>query len=240
MTALPDPADPADAARALVAELFPRVRWAVLTGSVVTGLRTAGSDLDIVVLLPDGGVVAPHRASRRFRGWPAELFVHDEPTLEHYLRKEFGARKPSLHRMLATGVVVGGDAAAFAGRREHCARVLEAGPGPLSAAERDFTRYGLIDLLDDLEYAADPGERVVIAATVWTAAARAALAFAGRWNGNGKWLLRELRDLDADLADGWLAAHGDPVAVAAFARRLLDRAGGPLFEGFHALAERPE
>ena len=235
--------DPVLAARDLVASLFPRARWALVTGSVVMGLRTAGSDLDIVVLMPEGGPGVPHRAACRFRGWPVELFVHDERALEHYLRKEFGARKPSLHRMLASGVVVAGDAAAVAGLRElqdRCARVLEAGPGPLSAAERDAARYGLTDLLDDLEHAADPGERTAIAATAWGAAARDALAFAGRWNGGGKWLLRELRALDPDLADRWLAAHGDPAAIADFVRRLLDQVGGPLFEGYHAPGERSD
>lgn len=42
--------DPVNDARDLVAELFPRAVWAVLAGSVTTTWRTAGSDLDIVVL----------------------------------------------------------------------------------------------------------------------------------------------------------------------------------------------
>jgi hypothetical protein len=44
--------DPVKDARALVEERFPQARWAVLAGSVITAHRTAGSDLDIVVLLP--------------------------------------------------------------------------------------------------------------------------------------------------------------------------------------------
>ena len=58
-----------------------------------------------------------------------------------------------------------------------------------------------------------------------------ALAFAGRWLSTGKWLLRELRALDPELATRWLAARDEP---AAFAAEVLAEAGGPLFEGYRA------
>ncbi|HEX6681782.1 MAG TPA: nucleotidyltransferase domain-containing protein [Candidatus Limnocylindrales bacterium] len=228
--------NPVTDARALVAELFPHALWAVLTGSVITPARTAGSDLDIVVMLPDGDPRAPHRDSRRFRGWPVELFVHDEASLAHYLAKELGARKPSLHRMVGAGYALVGDAGPW---QETCAKVLAGGPPPLSQAERDRARYVLTDLLDDLSHATDPGERVVIAECAWQAAGDHTLSFAGRWSGSGKWLLRELRDFDPATADRWLAAHGNPDAIAAFVRDLLDRNGGPLFEGYTVPGERP-
>lgn len=228
--------DPVADARALVDELFPQARWAVLAGSVITADRTAGSDLDIVVLLPDDDPQAPHRDSRYFRDWPVELFVHDEQTMAHYLAKELAIRKAHLHRMVARSVALVGDPSAW---QAECDGVLTKGPAPLTAAERDYARYGLTDLIDDLVHATDAGEKTVIAATAWTATAQNALAFADHWAGNGKWLLRALRDLDRDLADRWLAAHDDTDAVAAIAREVLDRAGGPLFEGFRAAGERP-
>jgi len=227
--------NPVTAARALVGELFPHALWAVLTGSVITTARTAGSDLDIVVLLPEGDPKAPYRDSRRYRGWPVELFVHDEPTLVHYLATELGARKPSLHRMVGTGVTLVGDPGHWP---QTCAKVLAGGPPPLTPAERDRGRYGLTDGLDDLLHANDPGERVVIADCLWQAAGDHTLAFADRWSGSGKWLLRELREYDPDMAARWLAAHGDPDAIAAYVRDLLDRNGGPLFEGYRVAGLR--
>lgn len=227
--------NPVTDARALVAELFPQARWALLTGSVITAARTAGSDLDIVVLLPDYDPKAPHRDSRRFRGWPVELFVHDEPSLKHYLANELGARKPSLHRMVGTGVTLVGEPGHWP---ETCAKVLAGGPPPLTPAEREWGRYSLTDLLDDMVHAHDPGERVVIAECAWQAAGDHTLAFAGRWSGSGKWLLRELREYDPDMAARWLAAHGDPEAIAAYVRDLLDRNGGPLFEGYRVAGLR--
>jgi len=217
--------DPVADARDLVVARVPDATWAILTGSVLGPHRTAGSDLDIVVLHEEG---PGYRESMSFRGWPVELFVHTPQGLASGLERERAARKPSAHRMLATGVPLLGDSDAI---RARCARVLAAGPPPLTDAERDRLRYLLTDLLDDLRHAADPGERAVLAAAVWTESARAALAFAGRWVSHGKWLLRELRGHDPDLAARWLAAREDP---AAFATEVLAAGGGPLFEGYRA------
>jgi hypothetical protein len=54
-----------------VFELFPQVRWALLTGSVDTNMRTAGSDLDVVVVLPDDDPWAPLRCRRSARTFHA-------------------------------------------------------------------------------------------------------------------------------------------------------------------------
>jgi hypothetical protein len=74
--------------------------------------------------------------------------------------------------------------------------------------------------------------------TLWTTAAQDLLFAENRWDGRGKWLLRELRQLDATIADTWLAARTDTAATAAFARIVLGRLGGPLFEGYRAVAPR--
>jgi hypothetical protein len=217
--------DPVTAARDVVVDRFPGATWAVLTGSVLGPQRTAGSDLDIVVMQEAG---PGHRESLHFRGWPVELFVHTPDRLALFLESELSTRKPSTHRMLAHGVTLLGDPGDV---RARCARVLADGPPPLTDAERDRFRYGLTDLLDDHLHAADPGERTVIAAALWTDAARAAPAFAGRWISGGKWLLRELRELDEDFAVRWLAARDEPVALAS---EVLARGGGPLFDGYRA------
>ena len=188
------------------------------------------------MLLPDGDSQTPYRDACRFRGWPVELFVHDEQSLTHYLDKGLRRRNPSMHRMVAHSAVLLGDPSRWRAESE---RVLAEGPTPLTADERDYARYALTDLLDDLVHAVDPGEKAVIAATAWTTAAQQVLAFADHWAGEGKWLLRELRELDPPLADRWVAAFGDIAAIEVIVRAVLDRIGGPLFEGFHAGGERP-
>ncbi|MCO8270170.1 nucleotidyltransferase domain-containing protein [Actinoplanes sp. TRM 88003] len=217
--------DPLTDARDLVLERFPDARWALLTGSVLGPARTAGSDLDIVVLRDE----EPNfRESLHYRGWPVELFVNTPATLATFLARELAARKPSTHRMLATGVALVGDPSDVTAR---CAQVLADGPPVLTPAERDRLRYGLTDLLDDHRHATDDGERVVIAAALWVETGRAALAFAGRWLSGGKWLLRELRELDPAWAGRWLSARDDPSTLAT---EVLDRVGGPLFAGYRA------
>ena len=225
--------EPIAAARVLVEKLYPDARWALLAGSVISGAQTAGSDLDIVVLLPDNHPRSPRRESHRHDGWPAELFVHDEASLTAYLARD--GRRPALNRMVATGVPVLGDPSRW---QQQAAAVLTAGPAELSADERDGMRYRLTDNLDDLIYATDDGERIVITAATWTFCAEFALGMRNHWVGTGKWLLREMRDLDADLAAQWLAAAGDPDAVAALARDLLALHGGPLFAGYHVTGRR--
>ncbi|HEY2793344.1 MAG TPA: nucleotidyltransferase domain-containing protein [Micromonosporaceae bacterium] len=226
-------ADPIAAARGLVADLYPDARWALLAGSVLTAARTSGSDLDIVILLPDAHPRTPCRESHRYDGWPAELLVHDDATLRTYLSRD--GRRPTLHRMVATGMPLLGDPSRW--QREAAAE-LAAGPAELDPEERDRLRYHLTDLLDDLIHARDAGEGTVITAATWTLCAEFALAMHNHWTGTGKWLLRELRDLDADLADRWLAAAGDQGAVATLAEDLLAAHGGPLFAGYHATGRR--
>jgi hypothetical protein len=233
-----DRPDALAAARAVAAELFPDALWVVLAGGVLSAARTAGSDLDIVVCRPDNPD-PPYRQSLRRHRWPVELFVHDPLTLEHYLAKDLDARRPALNRMLATGSVVGGDAELAAPTLRRCAEVMAEGPPPLPDADLDRLRYAVTDLLDDLTHGRDPAETVAIVAALWTSTAELALHVGRHWLGGGKWLLRELRDLDPDLAARWVGAHGDPRAAAALAADVLATAGGPLFEGYRAVGERP-
>ncbi|SDL68427.1 cupin domain-containing protein [Nonomuraea jiangxiensis] len=225
--------DPVSAARALVEEMFPGAMYAFVGGSVLTESRTSTSDLDVVVVLD--GLARPYRESLRWRGWPVDLFVHSETSLAAYLDKDFERRQPSLARMCAEGAVVtdrtGGRASDL---QTALGERLAAGPGGLTTAQTERARYGLSDLLDDLAGTTDPGEQAFIRWEVVQAAARAALGVGRRWQGSGKWLLRELRAHDPALADELLSAHDDPARLTAVASKVLERAGGRLWEGYRA------
>jgi hypothetical protein len=109
---------------------------------------------------------------------------------------------------------------------------VNAGPGPALASALEDARYGVTDLLDDLTHARDHDEAEVVRAVLWERVGHLALAAAGRWDGGGKWLLRELRAWDPEFADRWLVARHDDRAIAAVTRAVLDAAGGPMFEGY--------
>jgi hypothetical protein len=228
--------DPMADAAALVADRFPGALAAFLGGGVLSARRTATSDLDIVVVI--AGPPAPFRESLYWRGWPVELFVHDEASIERYFALDAAHRKPTLARMVADGAPLTGREHIRTAITDLARSVLAAGPPELTTAELDWRRYGLTDLLDDLAGSTDPGETAVIGWTVWRQTAELALLLAGCWLGGGKWLLRELRAADPALAAELVAASGDPARLIAVADLVLGPAGGRLWAGYRAEGQR--
>jgi hypothetical protein len=231
--------DPVEVARALVAERFTDPLAAFLGGGVLSAHRTATSDLDIVVLL--AGPPAPYRESMHWRGWPVELFVHDPASIGRWFARDTARHKANLAKMCTDGMVLA-DTDGIADRiRAQALQVLAAGPAPLTRAELELRRYGLTDLLDDLAGSKDPGETAVIRWQVFTEAAELALLTAGNWLGGGKWLLRELRAVDRDLADALITALQDgrrQAELAELAEQVLARAGGRLWDGYRVAGHR--
>jgi hypothetical protein len=222
--------DPVADAQALVAERFPGARAAFLGGGVLSARRTSTSDLDIVVVID--GPPAPYRESLRWRGWPVELFVHRLGTIDAWFAKDVARRTPNLPKMCADGAILVDTDGTGAAIRARAQALLAAGPPPISTADLNAHRYGLTDLLDDLAGSTDSGETIIICWYILKSTAELALLTAGAWLGGGKWLLRELRQLDLALADELLAARENPVELARVADQVLDRAGGRLWTGY--------
>src|SRR5450759_4765760 len=67
-----------------------------------------------------------------------------------------------------------------------------------------------------------------------------------RWIGRDKWVVRALRRFDErhamrlDKALSEYYGTGDKTALVAFARDVLEKAGGPVFEGFYRSGRRSE
>lgn len=233
-------------ARELVAEQFPDALAAWLGGSVVRDAATATSDLDITVLL--AGPPAPFRHSITHAEWPVELFVHTPGSLAHYRAKDVERRQPSIFRLVGESIVlvdVDGDGARL--QRESL-DLLADGPPPLTEDEVRTQRYGVTDLIMDLEGATAPAEQMIIAAPLLQAAGTLLLTGAGRWTGTGKGLLRELRRYDAtqqtawakDLPQGLIVIHtGDVQPMITTCDLILEPHGGRLFDGFRLGGEDP-
>jgi predicted nucleotidyltransferase len=245
---------PEAAARALVAERHPDAIQAWLAGSTTTGHATETSDLDITVLIDQGEV---HRASVQWAGWRVELFVHTAASIEYFVAKDLQRRRPTMARLVASGVPLRGVGVGWGGGdgghggddvRRRCEEVLARGPGPVTPEDLELMRYGLTDLLDDLTDDRPTTEVTAVAVNVWRATAELALAEAEAWSGTGKWLVRELRDLDArqgtTLAlelDAALrgAVTGDREVLLALSERVLERCGGRYWAGLYRAAELP-
>ena len=227
--------DAIDAARAVVEERHPDARAAFLGGSVVTGRRTATSDLDIVVLLH--GAPAPYRASFGHGDWPVELFVHTEASWFAYVEREVRKRRSPLLWMCADGVLLldtDGVGARLAAEAE---RLVAAGPPAVSADEIDDLRYGITDLLDDLSGSSDQAERLFIATELARRTGELALAIGGSWNGGGKWLARRLETTAPGL--GMRLHHavrealdGQVEPLLGVVDDVLGQAGGRLWHGY--------
>ncbi|MFL6001270.1 MAG: nucleotidyltransferase domain-containing protein [Nocardioides sp.] len=226
-------------ARALVAQRFPEARAAWLAGSVVSGEATPTSDLDITVLLP--GPPAPFRESLVHDGWPVELFVHTQESVSHWIEKDLERRRPTLVRLISSGVVLLDTDGVGVALAEECAMILAGGPGRVSDADRDAVRYALTDLLDDLADGTDPVTVAALAFATWEQAAKLLLMLDGCWWGTGKWLVRELRERDAAHGTSYAlrlhaalvsAIERDPVLLTVVAEEILEAAGGRLWAGY--------
>ncbi|WP_020580249.1 nucleotidyltransferase domain-containing protein [Actinopolymorpha alba] len=190
-----------------IGEAVPGFQAALLSGSVVRGHATATSDVDVVVLLPEG--MGGRRETVSWEGTTVDIFAYDTDTLDRYLAKDTERRRPTLCSLVLDGLLVAGDPAAAERAVAAARKVFDAGPRPVPAAELDRMRYGVTDLLLDVEGSGDRGETLILAATLVQALGDFVLAAAGRWTGQGKWLLRELRAYDKELAAGLVAAHDE-------------------------------
>ncbi|WP_405912883.1 nucleotidyltransferase domain-containing protein [Streptomyces sp. NBC_00963] len=227
--------DPVLTARELVRERFPGARAAFLAGSVLTDRRTPTSDLDIVVLLD--GPPAPLRENLLYRGWPVELFVQTRADWQRFADQETAKRSSPLLAMCSDGMLLVDRDGLGASLQSEARKRWAAGPPPLSDRERDYQRYILTDLLDDLRGCADPAEQVHLVAHMLQRASELVLLAGGHWLGGGKWLSRRLAAADPGLHRALTeaaaqAVTGDTNAFAATVTEVLDRAGGPLWDGY--------
>jgi hypothetical protein len=228
--------EPVEAAADFVAGHFPEARAAFVGGSVLTPDRTETSDLDVVVVLD--GPPAPYRETFRHRGWVVEAFVHTRESLLHYYRQDRSRRVCSLLRMCAESRVLVDGGGVAEEIQDDARRRIAAGPAALTVEERDALRYGLTDLLEDLDGCRSDDERPYIAASLAAQTAQLALAAAGAWGGQSKALHRSLLSADPDLAARLVEGHrravcdGTPDVLRSAALSVVHRVGGPLLEGY--------
>jgi predicted nucleotidyltransferase len=230
----------------LVRQRFPAARAAWLGGSVAARRSTPTSDLDITVLLD--GPPAPFRTSDVAEGWPVEFFVQTEQSLQRFCELDRARRRPTTMRLVGSSIVLI-DRDGIGQQLQAVLHQLDLdGPAPTAEHELEGKRYVITDLLADLAAARADDEALVVAAALVHEVGDFVLAAKRRWSGSGKWLLRELGELDRDahtgygsgLANGLRAvASGDRRPVLEFVAEVLDEFGGPVFAGYHRSA-RPE
>jgi GNAT superfamily N-acetyltransferase len=226
-------------ARQIVLERFPDVRAAWLGGSTADGSATAHSDLDITVLL--SGAPAPYRISTIIDGRPVEFFVQTEQSLMRFCRDDRNRRRPTTMRLVGSSQVLV-DRDGSGQRLQTLLHQMDLdGPRAADPGEVESMRYAVTDLLNDLDSARTVDEALTVATALFREAADLMLSTNRRWSGSGKWLLRELRRLDADLPHAFTAelldglraaAAGDTRPLHDASVSILDACGGAVFDAY--------
>ena len=226
-------------ARQLVLERFPDARAAWLGGSMAAGSATANSDLDITVLLD--GAPAPYRFSTTIDGQPVEFFVQTEQSLINFCRDDRDRRRPTTMRLVGSSEILVDRDGSGQWLRALLHQMDLDGPGVADSAEVESVRYAVTDLLNDLDTARTVDEGLTVAMALFREAADLILTANQRGSGSGKWLLRELRRLDADLPHAFTAelldglrsaANGNTRPMHDAATSILDACGGAVFDGY--------
>jgi hypothetical protein len=229
---------PTDAAKQIVKERYGNASVAILAGSVTAGRATSTSDLDLVVIVP-GDPDVPFTESFYAFGWPVGAFVQDENSLDGFFNHDLQTNKCTLATMVSTGVVVL-DADGSASRlQDRAAALIAAGPPPASDDDLKQLRYFLNDTLDDLRGDPHGDESTFVAPRLASEIAALVLMSRRSWQGEGKWLLRNLRTTDPERADQLvmaLRAHqaGDAAPLISLAEQVLAMTGGEAFDGYRA------
>ncbi|SDE36752.1 hypothetical protein SAMN02799630_05266 [Paenibacillus sp. UNCCL117] len=224
-----------EAAKRFVQTHFPLCDGALLAGSVAQGGATEASDLDLVIF--DESQDGPFRRTYRDFGWIIEVFVLTRESYRYFFDVAIESAIPSLLRMCACGVPLHGQAA-ISDILEEARSALAAGPPPWDIRELDKARYELSELAADLTGAEDRAECMFIAADLGRQLAVFALRTRCCWLGEGKWLVRSLRDCDAGASGKLVAAleafyrNYHKSQLLTLAEEWLAPYGGPLTEGY--------
>lgn len=226
---------PKEAAIEFVHNFFPTCEAALLCGSVVRKEATPYSDLDIIIF--DNNIPNSYRESFRQYGWPIEAFVYNETGFWRFVEDNVKRARPSLARMAAEGKIIR-DAPFLYTLQEKARLVLGKGPSPWSNREIIQARYGLTDILEDLQGSNDEFESLFIVNRLSVLVHEFLLRTANQWIGDGKWIMRALKQYDPEVADefAWVFQqyykNGDKEIVVEYVDRLLEPYGGRFFAGF--------
>lgn len=223
------------AASKFVETYFPNCDVAYLAGSVVRGEETESSDLDIIII--DSSVGDSYRQSLTEFGWPIEVFVHNMFTYKNYFKENIDRARPSLPQMCAEGIILH-DSGHASRIKNEALQLLKAGPTPWKTIEIEKARYHLTDLLNDLEGSTNALEDLFIVSKLADLTHEFVLRVNGHWIGEGKWIIRALKEYNESFADHFAEVFNryyssrEKAGVIHFVDEIIAPYGGRLFEGY--------
>jgi hypothetical protein len=230
------------AAIKFVESYFPNCDVAYLAGSVVRGEETESSDLDIIVI--DSSVGESYRQSLTEFDWPIEVFVHNMFTYKNFFKENIDRARPSLPQMCAEGIILR-DTGHASRIKNEALQLLKAGPTPWNSIEIERARYHLTDLLNDLEGSTNGIEDLFVVSKLADLTHEFVLRVNGHWIGEGKWIIRALKEYNEDFAASFAEVFDlyyisrEKAGVIHFVDEIIAPYGGRLFEGYSS-SQSPE
>lgn len=224
------------AAKKFIDSNFPECRMAFLGGSVSLESETENSDLDLVILTEE----EPMTSQRCFVefGWPIETFVYNPQMIHIFLESDSRSGNPLLLRICAKGIILkGGDEAEEI--KEDAQGRLKEGPPEWNQNQINHARYAITDLLEDFIGSEDPAESIFIVNQLAIKLHEFILRTNKQWTGEGKWLVRSLKNYDPQLAKEFIQAFESFYAdrqkepIISFVDEILKPHGGRLFDGYN-------
>jgi hypothetical protein len=219
-------------------ERFADADFAFVAGSIMRGMGTPSSDIDLVVL--HSALPHAHRESVVFEGVPLEVLVHDEGTLRWFLEADVKAGRPVLIRMVMEGSPIGPRPQRADALRREAEALLVKGPPQLDQEALDRLRYVISSMLTDLADERPDSERVAIGVALYQALGDFILRSNGQWSGAGKWLPRQVTAFDPALGDAFVTAFDAlfreraTMPVLHCVEQVFAPHGGLLFDGYRA------
>ncbi|WP_199622604.1 nucleotidyltransferase domain-containing protein [Paenibacillus alkalitolerans] len=224
-----------EAAEQFVLNHFSDCTVAILSGSVVQGMGTKQSDLDIVII--DDTKTFPFRESFYESGWPIEAFVLTRDTYRDLFEFNVVQGLPSLQRMCAQGIIIKDDGTASE-LIDIAREILAKGPMPWTVEEMNRVRYEISECLEDLTGSDCHYESIFIVNKLAGLVHEYVLRMNGCWIGDGKWIVRSLQIYNKQFSDQFLDVLDKfykterKEAIIQFIDDILAPNGGRLFEGY--------
>ncbi|SOC42647.1 nucleotidyltransferase domain-containing protein [Ureibacillus acetophenoni] len=226
---------PIEAGYQFLNKYFPSCQGALLAGSVVRGVATDTSDLDIVIF--DNSVPSSYRESLIDFGWPIEVFVHNLTSYKQFFDHDVQRARPSLPRMVAEGIILKDDGIVDCIKKE-AIKILEEGPEEWSKETIKVKRYFITDVLDDFIGCTKREEEIFIANTLAELVSEFVLRTNRQWIGTSKWIVRSLKQYDEQFAKQYVDTFelfykfSAKKQVIQLVDEVLQPYGGRLFHGF--------
>jgi len=218
-------------ARKVMQERWPEAIGGFAGGSILRGQGKPNSDIDMVVLLPQGAEA--QKWWLRKGGVPFDVFCHDEQTLKAFVAADYADRRNVLLAIMAEAVLLG-DAPQLRKWQRYARAVLRKPLPDLPEDEVVFWRYRIMDKLEDYEDVACELEQAALATMLYQELCDVLCYKAGIQRGHGKWRGRQAKKANPVLAwELWQALghdlrHPQGKRLLPLGHALLKELGGPL------------